>query len=304
MSMIDSCKVCSAKPLRTNKGISCQICGQVFHVACIDNIDSAFRNFLSKNDFNSWKCNLCEENFRTLNNENIRLNRENSRLANENEQLRRRLDDLETQFSSIKNELKREILEELRNDSPTPPPNINNASLNEQVLACLREEKDRDKRRLNLCLRNFPESDSTSNDRTRVIELFKSKLGVNETELNNGVRNVKRVGAQSDDRPRIIIIECSNADLKRTLLQNSFKFKNVIMSNNKIFLTPDLTKQQLEADRALRETLRFRRNNGENVSIRKGKIVVNTTYPGSYNPPRPNPSQPLPANPIVNPTNV
>ena len=244
----DTCKSCSSKTSRIKKGVSCQLCGEVYHVDCIVSLSPAHKTFLSNNNISTWTCAQCLGNLKSLNEENARLREENSRLVAENLHLRNRLENLEAQFSSFKSELKQDILQELRRESPPLPVNSVSQSLNEQVLACIREEKERDKRRLNLCLRNVPETDSTSNDRSQVINLFKSNLGANETELNGGIVNIKRVGSRSDERPRIMIIECSNADLKRKLLQNSFKFKDCKLDNINVFLTPDMTKTQLEAD--------------------------------------------------------
>ena len=286
--MTNSCKSCDGKIERTksNKGIACESCRNHFHVACIANISSAFQQFLVNNDFKSWTCNQCKLNIRSLSEENERLKTANSQLVQENESLRRRLENLENQFSTFKTELKQEILRELKSDSP-PQPTIQSQPLNEQVLACIREEKDRERRRLNLCLRNVPETDSTSNDHAQVITLFTSTLGVNGNEVNGGIKNIKRVGTQSGDRPRIIIIECSNYDLKRKLLQNSFKLKNYNGPTNdkKVFLTPDMTKKQLEDDRNLRDELWSRRNNGKNVFIRRGEIVSRTAPTAAPTPP-------------------
>ena len=210
-----------------------------------------------------------------------------------------RMDNLETQFRSFKAELKTDILQELRRDSPTPTVNNSMQSVNEQVLACLREEKEREKRRLNLCLRNVPEADSSANDRAQVFDLFRSNLGVNPTELNSGIANMKRIGDQSDDRPRIIIIECSNADFKMNLLRNAFKFKNYSLPNNKkVFLAPDMTKKQLEDDRKLRDELTARRSNGEDLIIRRGKIIVRPTRSGTQIPRNSNPTQGNSGSPI------
>ena len=285
--MTNKCNSCDGKIDRKNKGnLTCEFCGNTFHVTCITSISSTFQHFLSNNEFKSWTCDQCKLNFRSLSKENERLKTTNSQLVQENESLRRRLENLETQFSTFKTELKQEILREIKSESPPQPAN-QSQSLNEQVLACIREEKDREKRRLNLCLRNLPETDSTSNDHAQVIDLFTSILGLNGNELNGGIKNIKRVGAQTEGRPRIIIIECSNYDLKRKLLQNSFKLKNYNGPTNdkKVFLTPDMTKKQLEVDRNLRDELWSRRNKGENVYIRRGQIVSRTAPTATPTPP-------------------
>ena len=286
----DTCKVCNVKTNRNNKGTTCEFCGIHVHVACINGIENDFKQALLKFDQVKWTCTSCKQKFKSLLSENDRLKAENSTLKLENESLRRRFDNLETQFSNFKTEFKSEILQELRNNPSTPPTADQSQSINDQVLACLREERDRDRKRLNLCLRNFPETDSTvstGNERARVIELFTSRLGVNGSDLNSGIMNVKRVGTRNDDRPRIIIIECSNIDLRRKLLQNSFKLKDVPPTNDKkVFLTPDMTKKQLEEDRILRDELWSRRNRGENVFIRRG-VVVLRQGPANDRPPQP-----------------
>ena len=52
------------------------------------------------------------------------------------------------------------------------------------------------------------------------------------------------------------------------------KLKNHRTSNDKkVFIVPDMTKAQLEADKKLNEELYRCRNNNERVIIRRGRIV-------------------------------
>ena len=121
--MTDKCKSCNVNTGRTNKGIKCESCDDTFHVNCVQNMPSALKKFLMTNDYDSWTCTQCKVKIKTLSQENNRLKSENSRLTTENEQLRMRMDNLETQFRSFKAELKTDILQELRRDSPTPTVN-------------------------------------------------------------------------------------------------------------------------------------------------------------------------------------
>ena len=66
-----------------------------------------------------------------------------------------------------------------------------------------------------------------------------------------------------------------NFDTKKLILSNAYKLKNFkSVLNRPIYIAPDLTKLEQAKAVDLRKELVTRRQNGENVYIKKNKIVV------------------------------
>ena len=67
-------------------------------------------------------------------------------------------------------------------------------------------------------------------------------------------------------------------------MQHAKKLKDYrTPSNHKVFISPDLTKKQMEGDRKLQDELYARRNRNEDVIIHRGRIVNRNTNQASEN---------------------
>ena len=77
------------------------------------------------------------------------------------------------------------------------------------------------------------------------------------------------------DRPRPVKIEFKDIDVKRDVLTKAKNLrKSVSKIAQKLYINPDLSKEQIEFEKKLREKMWERRQNGENVIIRKGKLEI------------------------------
>ena len=95
------------------------------------------------------------------------------------------------------------------------------------------------------------------------------------TEVNSGVSAVRRVGEFRDGGWSLVISQCTTAEFRRKVLQNSPNLKDYrTAKNKKIFLNSVMTRQQQDVDEKLKEELWSRRQGGEYVLIRRGKIVA------------------------------
>ena len=99
---------------------------------------------------------------------NSSLALENSQLRDENRNLKSRLDNLEGQLRNLKVDLKNDIL------------------LRKEILSFLFLGNEREKIKINLCIRNFPEPNNDSQDELPSIkQFFILKLGLRNEELSN-----------------------------------------------------------------------------------------------------------------------
>ena len=81
-----------------------------------------------------------------------------------------------------------------------------------------------------------------------------------------------------------MILTCANSDIKRKILKNAYKLKSFRTdANKKVFIVPDMTKVQREDDKKLKDELWRRRNQGEEVIIRRGKTVQSSRNPENGN---------------------
>lgn len=135
------------------------------------------------------------------------------------------------------------------------------------------EMMERHRRRKFLIISGMPEAASgtaaerKSKDLDSVMGLA-SQLGINDfipTEAS-------RIGSTTQAKPRLLRIKCKSQETKRELLVRARNLREYPAFRG-VYINPDRTLMQREADRALRMELRKRREAGEHVSIRRGRII-------------------------------
>lgn len=138
----------------------------------------------------------------------------------------------------------------------------------------LAEVENRERRRTNLIISGLPEKEGGSADERKENDLtiVKSLLSKLDSSKDMTVSAVFRIGKLTSSRPRLLKVVCSDAELKRSILSKSKDLRNLHQYKN-IYINPDLTPLQQAQNKKLREELRARRNLGEDVTIRHGKIV-------------------------------
>lgn len=83
---------------------------------------------------------------------------------------------------------------------------------------------------------------------------------------------VSRIGRINSTRPRPLRFKCRDTAIRAQILRNSKKLRNSQCFRN-TFVNPDLTIAQRKRNAELRIELKRRRDSGENVTIRHGRIV-------------------------------
>ena len=164
-------------------------------------------------------------------------------------------------------------------------------SLASTIVSTMNEEKERERRRLNLIIHNAPESTADvpesrkTEDIERATDIFNVYLGAKAT-----VTKALRLGrkTESANKPRLMKVTVDTLESKVYILRNCTKLRSADQSSyySNIFITPDLTQQEHEDGKKLRDELKRRRQNGEpNLIIKKGRIIVsqcnNSTMGGS-----------------------
>lgn len=137
------------------------------------------------------------------------------------------------------------------------------------------EQKEKEKRRLNLIIHNVEESKAVDgatrkkDDISKCSDIFRTYLGVSAT-----IDKAFRLGKKSSEA-RLLKVSLNDVQHKSTILKNKLKLRS---SNNpshirKIFITPDLTPFEQKQNKELRQKLADMNKNENRYIIKNGKIV-------------------------------
>ena len=140
--------------------------------------------------------------------------------------------------------------------------------------AVIQEVEDRNRRKLNLIVSGIPEEDGSVEDRK---EADRTRIGTLLSDLdkdwdNDVIAHMHRVGNRVSKGPRLIRVICSEETVKKDILRKAKQLRNLPAHSN-VYINPDLTLVQRDVNKQLRNELKTRRSQGENVMIRNGKVV-------------------------------
>ena len=260
------CGRCESDCKDTNKCMQCELCLAWFHIICV-NIEQEAYLWLKKLPGSRWFCEGCNPKL-----ENI-MEKANSIEAETKA--------LKTDMTNVKDRLEK-VEKKLQ------------GSVHKEIGSALNERTDIERRKLNLVVFNLPESEcppeieknawdlpqKIEKDIASITKIIEEelKIEINEDELLVDARRLgkKPVGESGDKpKPRPLKIVFRDMAKKREVLTAA---KNLRKSTDKVakglFINPDLTENQRKLDKELREKMWQRRENGENVVIRRGELVT------------------------------
>ena len=169
----------------------------------------------------------------------------------------------------------KEVMEQVaKKMEKIPAVNIPVQRSHEEVAGILDEIQDKEKRKLNVVVHNLKESDGdthtdrTKSDETKFVEMVKDGMKL----IVKPARSF-RVGKKSDTKPRLMIVTLLNNADKVELLRSAASLRDS-PKWSRVYITPDLTWQEREKGRQLRDELARRKESGEqHIWIRRGRIV-------------------------------
>ena len=114
------------------------------------------------------------------------------------------------------------------------------------------EYRDRESRKLNLILHNVPESQSGDNSARKAHDTnFVSDIANKIQAGKIDVTNVSRLGMKINNKNRLMKVQVANLSQKKSLLTNAKKLKQCSGDFQNIYLTPDLSYNERQANRTL-----------------------------------------------------
>ena len=135
------------------------------------------------------------------------------------------------------------------------------------------EAEERHKRRKFLIISGVPEHQTGSVDERRQKDMQKVKDIVSKTGTTNfEPQQLSRVGSINSTRPRLLRFKCKSLETKKSILKGAKMLKST-QEFRKVYINADQTPHQRKKNKALREELRTRKEAGEDVAIRHGRVV-------------------------------
>ena len=143
-----------------------------------------------------------------------------------------------------------------------------------EIFSAIGTAMDKERRKLNVVVHNLEESQPSETESREKQDLLKFQAFIKDA-LNLNLRAVKsfRAGKTQEERPKLLVVILEDIATKIELLRMSSQLRSIPEWRH-VFINPDLTPAEREANRKLCQELASRRAEGEaNLMIRQGKIV-------------------------------
>ena len=145
------------------------------------------------------------------------------------------------------------------------------------------EEKEKDKRKMNLIVHNYPEPTSSEAQARKKEDIENISTLLNQfVNVPATITDASRLGKRSEG-PRLTKITVSTIEEKSSILRNRRNLRNKSHPSHvqKVFITPDLTPSQQRKNKQLRVELAELNKSGNRYRIKNGKIILreSTTPP-------------------------
>ena len=152
------------------------------------------------------------------------------------ENITKTVDNLQTTLTkSLKdNAVPNEVQPFSNPDSP-----VSSESVASLTTSLVNEQKERDRRKLNLVLHNMPESTATARKKDDIMKI--ASVLNNYIKVKPTISNAVRLGKKGSDKPCLLKITISSTEEKVEILRNKFKLRAEPNPEyvRKLFITPD-----------------------------------------------------------------
>ncbi len=261
------CAKCKKSVKKNDSGLACEICETWYHAECVSMSEDEFRDF-EKNEVGQkmhWFCPDCEKGTLSMLKTVKRLEQRQSKLEEETEKVKASVQDQNKKIDE--QNVKIDVIEK----------NIDKR-IDAKVEDRLSEDKEREKRSLNIIIHNIEEPGASLSSQQKIVTDLRvvSEVMAAHMDMEVEVTECIRLGKprEGPGKPRPLRIRVKDQNTKSTILRNSPKLKSVPDPKvNSIFINPDLTLMQRDDDKKLRDECKSRRDAGEDVIIRAGKVI-------------------------------
>ena len=305
-----SCASCEKLPLRNEAIISCDICETWTCRDCCSINEKLIEAATKTNSKLNYVCESCTSDVPKIRNL-MKIQQRQERMEQNLKEIQETVEvhttaiqengnniaDHEERIKSIEKVIKDNKLAEYSGEFP-PLVNFaekltsqeqNTTKLNKTIQQQA-EDKEEETRKaskaLNLIIYGIPENETDEvhqmkQDFIMIKQVYENKVTIDTTDITQ----IIRIGKKSEGKTRPIKITCVNAEIKKEILTNN-KFLRIEGEQYEmcecrtnpgkhlhVNVTTDKTKKEREDESILIQELKTRRAAGENVLIKKGKIV-------------------------------
>lgn len=288
---LENCVVCSKKA--TEDVFECGWCESRQHSECAK-ISQDHCNVLSKVVRNIvFFCTNCLEKvpaalqyYEDQVYVDSRLESVESKLSEVHQSTERKLSEtiktIESQLGDFRKEITATLVDNslsAKQPDPSTPLNVSEDSVVQIAASVATEQKEKEKRQMNIILHNLEESNATDGT-ARKQDDIKKCLSVFQTYLGQSVSitNAFRLG-QRAEKPRLLKVSLSSVKEKTYILKNKTKLRSTSNPPNirNLFITPDLTPSEQKKYKALRQQLADMNKTGNAYMLKNGRIVRRNT---------------------------
>lgn len=278
---------CGKQVKDKDKGLQCDLCMRWYHSHCQDVMGKTYEVLQQSNL--AWVCDRCKQKLPFLR-KCVVLGEGILDSSTHLERIEKKLDDLkaevgkqeniEKKLDGLKTEVDKQERIERKIDDLKAKDTARNTNIPQVIQDCIKKaeenKKDEDKRKCNVVVTNLEEShaEQSSERMEEDVKTF-TDLVKNVLRLNVEVKKAVRAGAKRDDKPRPLIITLESEAIKWDVLKQGKALREVDDEQlRKVYINPDLPKEERERLWKVRQECRTRRANGEHVKIVRGKCVA------------------------------
>jgi hypothetical protein len=140
----------------------------------------------------------------------------------------------------------------------------------------IKEQDDRESKKNNIMLFNLPESKKLEVENKKADDEAKLNEIINILSIKPKVNAFFRLGKPDNSKVRPLLVKLETEEQKQSFLSNAKKLGLLDPTDlrKKVVIKKDCTKLELETEKVLVNEMKERRNCGEDVVIRNGKIVA------------------------------
>jgi len=238
-----------------------------------DILSDHFKDFCSNDSYDELKSQVCNvpTQVKDLISNNNQLQKQIEAISNSLKEMNKKSYAAATQAINSPTSLSNKPSEVNSSSQPATSDMLRNA-----VSSVINEEKEKQKRKLNLIFYNMEESsaDHPQSRKEHDITAIQDILG-SQLEVQPSISNAIRLGRKGGPKPRLLKITVESEDEKASILRNVKKLRLSSTPEHLkcIFITPDLTQKEREVNKALHSELAEHNKSGRQFIIKNGRIV-------------------------------
>ena len=260
----ESCGVCKKKISSQENALLCSMCDKVYHANC-EAVKLANLQVIREEDM-LWFCKTCKPKVKSCLDKVVELEEKMEGLVTENIVMKNQVSECCERLAKL--EQKEQLIHEVK----------------KQVMEDLREDSEREKRKNNIMIYNFPEpskdtyQENYEEDLQTIKQIIKDEIKVNvDSEIEEIVRlgTWRRNPTTGVTIPRPMIVKLKRENMKWAVLKSC---KNLKYTTNAIAkslsVSKDMTRQEREQHKMLMVELREKVNKGETGWYIKNNCLV------------------------------